>query len=295
MSKVNFQTPISSKDLQLPDLPPEEQPASDPLPKITHAKSKRGVENILKHSLDLFRKLSTHKSRVHVDMKLDKKNGASQNEESSTVHIKTRTQKKVSFSKSDPKNQPRMQNELNLAYLKNGLKKVTKDMDDNKRSDLATAIRQLLGDLGGEPDETILVELKTVTKNLSLMPEVRGASITLNKKIDEALLKKAETASKNLVKAEKITIPALDDSMLSAKAEKLQESQSKLSAPDMTLNEFMFALDKSNNIDEITNALERQGISNQDTLNQSTSALPLSADDELVSALKELNDMLKKT
>ena len=57
--------------------------------------------------------------------------------------------------------------------------------------------------------------------------------------------------------AKQIAMPALDSSMLSAKAEILPE----LSVPDMTLDEFMVALDKSNNIDEIATALERKGVS----------------------------------
>lgn len=160
---------------------------------------------------------------------------------------------------------------------------------------MATAIHQLFGDLGGEPDKTILVELKTVADKLYVIPETSGASIALSKKIDEALSKKAEAASQNLVKAEKIAMPALDSSMLSAKAEKLREPQSNLSTPDMTLDEFMAALDKSNNIDEITTALEPMGVSSQHIPNQPASTVPLSADDALERALKELDDELKRT
>ena len=296
MRTVSFSTSIASSQLN----PSESQPkdsASKVKPGVIHAKSEKKGENIQKRGFDLFRKLSTDKSRAHVGREVDKKIGANQHEESSTAHIKTRTHKKVSFSKSGPKNEPaikseshpvrknpiRTRDELNLTYLQNGLKKVTKDWDDNKRNDLATGIRQLLGDLGGEPDKTTLVELKTVADKLYLIPEVKDASIALNRKIDEALSKKAGDVSQNLVKAEKIAMPALDGPMLSAKAEKLREPQPKPSAPDKSLDEFMAALDKSNDIDEFTAALEhREGV-------------PLSADDELERELKGLNDMLGRT
>ena len=153
MSKVNFQPPISGQELKSPDLPTEKKPASDSSAKITHAKSKHGGENILKRSVDLFRRISIGKSRVHVNMELDKKIGTRPNEESSTGHIKTRTQKTVSFSKSGHNNQPAVKSEpssvreskvwtrdeLNLMSLTNGLIKVAKDkangIDNNKKNE----------------------------------------------------------------------------------------------------------------------------------------------------------------
>ncbi len=293
MSKVNSQTLISGKDLQLPALPDEEQSTSDPLPKITHAKSKHGVENILKRSVDLFRKISIGKSRAHVSMELDKKIGTKPNEESSTGHIKTRTQKKVSFSKSSHKNLPAVKSEpspvrgnekeqrdkLNVTYLTNGLIKVAKDkgndIENNKKNELQTAIRQLLSGRGEELDDATLKELKGNASELLKIPEVRYLSTTFKEKVDEALSKKAETLSKNLVKADEIAIPALDNSMPSAKQEVPRESQSKLPAPDMALDELMAALNKSSNIDEITAALERVEVSSQHSPNKPTSALPL--------------------
>ena len=290
MSKVNFQPPISGKDLQLPDLPPEDQPGSDSMPRITHAKSKHGGENILKRGVDLFRKVSTGKSRAHVSMELDKKIGARSNEESSTVHIKTRTQKTVSFSKSGHNNQPAVKNEslparknkvwtrdeLNVTYLTNGLIKVARDkgngIDNNKKNELETAIRQLFSGRGEELNEAVLKELKGDASALLKIPEAKYLSITLEKKVDEALSKKAEAASKNLGKAEKI---GLGSSILSAKAEMLRESQSKLPVPDMNLDELMAALGKSSNIDEITAALERMEVSSQHSANKPTSSIPL--------------------
>ena len=293
MNKVNFQTPISGKDLKLPDLPPEEKPASDPLPKIAHAKSKHGVENILKRNFDLFRKISIGKSRAHVSMELDKKNGTRPNEESSTGHIKTRTQKTVSFSKSDNNNLPSVKSEpspvrknkeknrdeFKVTFLTNGLIKVARDkgngVDNNKKNELQTAIRQLLSGRGEELDDAILKELKGNASALLKIPEVKYFSITLEEKVDEALSKKAETLSKNLVKVDAIAIPVLDNSMPSAKQEVPRESQSKLPAPDMTLDELMAALDKSSDIDEITAALERMEVSSQNSPNKPTSAVPL--------------------
>ena len=434
MSKVNFQPPISGKDLQLPDLPPEEQPASDSLPKITHAKSKHGGENILKRGVDLFRRISIGKSRAHVNMELDKKIGTQPNEESSTGHIKTRTQKTVSFSKSGHNNQPavksepssvrenkvRTRDELNVTSLTNGLIKIARDkgngVDNNKKNELETAIRQLFSGRGEELNDATLKELKGNASALLKIPEVKYLSINLEKKVDEALSKKAETLldlqsklsqsdaefmaaidkdiddiaadlerrgvsikntpnqptnavplptsaqakqiampaldssmlsakaeilpersvpnmkldelmaaldnSRNideitaalermevssqhsankptsavplptLSKAEKIGMPALDGSMLSAKAEEILP---ELPAPDMTLDEFMVSLEKSNNIDEIATALERKGVSSKNTPNQPSSAVPFSAEDELERALKELNDELKGT
>ena len=295
MSKVNFQAPISGKDLQLPDLPPEEQPASDPLPQVTHAKSKTGVENILKRGIDLFRKVSTDKSRAHVRLELDKKIGARPNEESSTVHIKTRTQKTVSFSKSGYNKQAAVKSEplpvrenkvwtrdeLNVTYLTNGLIKVARDkgngIDNSKKNELETAIRQLLSNRGEELNEATLKELKGDASALLKIPEAKYLSVTLEKKVDEALSKKAEAASKNLGKAEKIAMPAPDGAILYSKAEMLRESQSKLSVPDMKLDKLLAALDESSNIDEITAAIERMGASSQKTHNQPTSAVPLSA------------------
>ncbi len=433
MSKVNFQPPISGQELKSPDLPTEKKPASDSSAKITHAKSKHGGENILKRSVDLFRRISIGKSRVHVNMELDKKIGTRPNEESSTGHIKTRTQKTVSFSKSGHNNQPAVKSEpssvreskvwtrdeLNLMSLTNGLIKVAKDkangIDNNKKNELETAIRQLFSGRGEELNEATLKELKEIPNKFSTIPEAKTALDALSKKVDEALSKKAETlvdlqsklsqsdaefmaaidkdidditadlerrgvSIKNtpnqptnavplptsaqakqiampaldssmlsakaeilpelsvpnmkldelmaaldnssnideitaalgrmevssqhsankptsaiplptLAKAEKIGMPALDGSMLSAKAEILP----KLSVPDMTLDEFMVALDKSNNIDEMATALERKGVSSKNTPNQPSSAVPLSADDELERALKELNDELKGT
>ncbi len=295
MSKVNFQTPISCKDLKLPDLPPEEQVASDTLPKITHAKPKRELENILKRGIDSFRKVSTGKSRAHVSMELDKKIGARPNEESSIGHIRMRTQKTVSFSKSGYNNQTavrsepsavrenmgRTRDELNVRFLTNGLIKVAKDkgkeIDNNRKNELETAIRQLFSGRGEELNESILKELKTDAGPLGLIPEVRYLSNTLKEKVNEALSKKAEAASKNLVKAEKIAMPAADRSILSSKAEMLQESQSKLSVPDMKLDELVAALDESSNIDDITAALERMEVSSQSIPNKPTSAVPLPA------------------
>jgi hypothetical protein len=75
MNSVNFQTQISCSSINLPDLPPESQ--SESSPKVTHAKSKQRGESILKRAFDLFRKLSTDKSRAHVGMELDKKIGSS--------------------------------------------------------------------------------------------------------------------------------------------------------------------------------------------------------------------------
>ena len=295
MKNVNFQTPISGKDLKLPDLPPEEPPASDPLPKITHAKSERVGENILERGIDLFRKISAGKSRAHVRMELDKNIGARPNEKSSTVHIKTRTQKTVSFAKSGYNNQTavrsepsavrenmgRTRDELNVRFVTNGLIKVAKkkgkEIDDSRKNELETAISQLFSGRGEELNESILKELKTDADPLGLIPEVRYLSNTLKEKVNEALTKKAEAAVKNLVKAEKMAMPAADRSILSSKAEMLQESQPKLSVPDMKLDELVAALDESSNIDDITAALERMEVSSQSIPNKPTSAVPLSA------------------
>ena len=68
-------------------------------------------------------------------------------------------------------------------------------------------------------------------------------------------------------------MPAPNGSMLSAKAEKLPHPESMRPVPDMTLDDFMAALDKSDNIDEITTTL---------------------VDDELERELKQLNDQVEK-
>ncbi len=396
MSKVNSQTLISGKDLQLPELPElsessglqSKRPASDSLPKITHAKSKHGGENILKRSVDLLRKISIGKNRAHVSMELDKKIGTKPNEESSTGHIKTRTQKKVSFLKSGHNNLPAVKSErapvsenkekkgdeLKVTFLTNGLIKVARDksndIGNNKKKELEIAVRQLFNGRGEELNEATLKELRGDASALLKIPEVKYLSITLKEKIDEALSKKAEAASKALVntekntlgsftpsakaeilrgpqsklsasdiklideiakskdldeitaalermevssqnipnkltpdlplselmKAEKIAMPAPDGPILSAKTERLREPQSKPSSPDMALDEFMAALDKSNNIDEISTAVDRSlGDLSQNIPNRPTSAAPPSADDELEWALKELSDELKRT
>lgn len=287
MNKVNFQTQISGKDLSSPELH-EKKSASDSLPTITHNKSKRSDTSILKQSFDLFRKLSHHKSRAHVDMKLDKKIGTEKNEELSTIYIKTRTRKNVSFAKSDPKNMSPVngkpidareqitRKDPHLKYLLNGLKKIPAGEDENKGNELATAVRQLFGDLGGEPDQKTLVELKTVANQLYPIPELRGASIALSKKIEVILSEKVEIASQNGEKAEKITMHAPDGAMFSAKAEKLQEPKSKLSVSDKTLNESVAAITDSKNIDEITAVIERMQASIRKIPKQTLSAAPIS-------------------
>ena len=295
MSKVNFQTPISGKDLKLPNLPRDEQVASGTLPKITHAKSRRGLENILKRGVDSFRKVSAGKSRAHVSMELNKKIGTGPNEASSIGHIKTRTQKTVSFSKSGHNNQTAVQSEssavreymgrtrdeLDVRFVTNGLIKVAKDkgkeIDNNAKNELETAIRALFSGRGEELNESILKELKTDAGPLGLIPEVRYLSNTLKAKVNEALSKKADTASNNWVKAEKIAMPAPTGAVLHSKAEVLRESQSKLPMPDMKLDALMAALDESSNIDDISAALERMEDSSHRIPNKPTSPVPLPA------------------
>ena len=79
----------------------------------------------------------------------------------------------------------------------------------------------------------------------------------------------------------------------SQKTETLRESEAKLSATTMRLDELTTELDKSNDIDGITTVLERSEVSIKNTPNKPISNVQLSADDELKKPLKELNDALE--
>jgi hypothetical protein len=105
MSKVNFQPPISGKDLKLPDLPPEEQPASDPLPKITHAKSEQKAHNAQKNCIKTTKNMSTDASRQRVTSHSEKKSSFKLFGKALIKNIKDSFQHHHAFSKAGNKKQ----------------------------------------------------------------------------------------------------------------------------------------------------------------------------------------------
>ena len=203
MNKVNFQTPISGKDLKLPDLPPEEQPASDPLPKIAHAKSEQKAHDAQKNCIKTTKTMSANASRQHVVSQSEKKSKFSRFATSLINHIKGRNNKSNSFSKFEFKkerssninpltfkeNKPRTADEINLNRLKYLLPKLTEKLDNTKKQQLSITMRQCCGELGGEPNSQNLLLLKRLADPTDKPSEYHSALKELTVKIDDILLK----------------------------------------------------------------------------------------------------------
>ena len=312
MSKVNFQPPISGTDLKLPDLPPEEQPASDSLPKITHARSEQKAHNAQKNCIKTTQTMSANASRQHVVSQSEKKSKFSRFATSLINHIKGSNNKSNLFSKFEFKkerpsninplifkeNETPTADEINLNRLKYLLPKLTEKLDDTKKQQLSTTMRQCFGELGGEPNPQNLLLLKRLADPTDKPSEYHSALKELTVKIDDILLKNMTgefMAGINKAIDDVPSNPVPPPPVRTASANKAatsDEIDSLFKELDYDIFNPPFST-KTNadsvNPDDILNML------NTDTPRSPTSAKTVASADELESALTDLDDEVKKT
>ena len=357
MRKVDLPAPVSGKDQNLSNLSPEKKPASDPLPKITHAKSGQKAHNAQKNCIKTTQTMSAHASRQHVVSQSEKKSKFSRFATSLINHIKGSNNKSNSFQKFEfKKERPsninplifkettiRTAGEINLNRLKHLLPKLTEKLDDTKKQQLSTTMRQCFGELGGEPNSQNLLLLKKLADPTDQPSEYQSALKELKEKIEDILSKGSKNAgdgTNNQVTPEKSAVPASVDSTPSTETKKLPQSQSTKPAPDVT-DEFMAEINKvlddvpgtpappplartasankaatSDEIDSLFKELDYDifnppfstktnansvnsddilNMLNTDTPRSPASATTVASDDELESALSDLDDEVKKT
>ena len=374
MSQVDSKRPISGRDLNLPDLPPE-QPASDLPLKITHAKSEQKARDAQRRCSKTTKKMSPDISRQHVATELEKKSSSVHWGKSLINNIKDKFRHSTGLSKRERQSRFSSAGDAMLKKeykpethtvrnLQHRLGKVLPASDTDKKQQLSFTIRQCFGLADGEPDNNNLHELLRLVREFKKHPESLGTSTQLEQKISEIFKKKNETineSSKNMVMVEKTVVtgapehaptPQLQtltnaeiiehelDSIERELEEDIFNASGKASTGDITnqldsilkelsedipnsaahadTNDFINQMEillnedvpqasiKTNisadpidvlikEIDEISTDLERRGVSIKNAPKQPTSAVPLSAEDDLDRLFKELNDKSKGT
>ena len=306
MRKVDLPAPVSGKDQNLSNLSPEKKPASDPLPKITHAKSEQKAQNAQKNCIKTTQTMSAHPSRQHVASQSKKKSSFKFFGKTLIKNIKDSFQHHHSFSKAGTQKQSSLRadailiqeyqltspDKTKVDWLESGLKKIpigqkiTEDVNFtlHDKQQLSFTIKQCFGLAKGEPTDENLRKLRAVAPKIGeVSPEYKGPSEVLTKKIDDILSKRSKDAgdgTNNQVTPEKSAVPASVDSTPSTETKKLPQPQSTKPAPDVT-DEFMAEINKV--LDDVP------GTPAPPPLARTASANKAATSDEIDSLFKELD------
>jgi hypothetical protein len=276
METVRFQIPISGKDLKSPKSPLEEKPASDPLPKITHAKSEQKAHSAQRRCSKAAKKMSPDLSQQYVTTELKKKTFSTQWGKSLINHIKDKFRHSTGLPKQESQRkfssaadgllikEPEIpkQEVHTVASLAHGLGKVLSASDTHKKQQLLFTIHQCFGLADGEPTIKNLNELLQLVPELQKHAESFRASRQLEQKINEIFEKQIEAidkSAKNMVMVDKLVVTSAPEHIPTPELQTLTNAEiieHELGSIEKGLEEAIFNASGKASADDITNELD---------------------------------------